>query len=229
MSHEKIASTFDEWAQSGRGESMEHGHGDVVLQIIEKLNIRAGNQVLDLGCGIGWATRILAQVSAGVQAIGVDVSPAMVAKAEELSSLRIRARYEVGRFDELDFNDGKFDHVFSMEAIYYAPDLEKALNEIFRVTKSGGEANIVLDCYSGRPTTMGWAAAVGLPMHTLSEDEWTAAFKQAGFSEVEVEHVVDRRGVGEESDFQPGHTFPDWASYQAFHEAGSLWLRAKKA
>ncbi|MFT7671585.1 MAG: hypothetical protein ACI8X5_004306, partial [Planctomycetota bacterium] len=39
MSHEKIAATFDEWATNGRGERMQDGHGDVVAQVIEKLNV----------------------------------------------------------------------------------------------------------------------------------------------------------------------------------------------
>jgi hypothetical protein len=47
----------------------------------------------------------------------------MIARAEELHSLTIRARYEVGRFEALDFPDKKFDRVFSMEALYHAVDL----------------------------------------------------------------------------------------------------------
>ena len=229
MSHEKIASTFDEWAASGRGERMEEGHGDVVEQVIEQLNIRAGNQVLDLGCGIGWATRILAGKGAGVQAIGIDASPAMVKKAEELSSLRIRARYEVGTFEALDFNDGKFDHVFSMEALYYAPDLTQAFSEIHRVLKPGGQANIVMDCYAERPSTEAWGESVGLTLQRLSEAEWKAAFEAAGFSVAKMERVVDRRGAGEESDFTPSSYYPDWAAYCAYREAGSLWVQANKA
>jgi len=229
MSHEKIASTFDEWATSGRGERMEDGHGDVVAQVIDELNIRPGFQVLDLGCGIGWATRILAAKSAGVQAIGIDASLAMVKKAEELSSLRIRARYEVGQFEALDFPDGKFDQVFSMEAIYYATDLEKALAELHRVLKSGGKADIVIDCYTGRPSTDRWSEAVGLELHQLSEDGWQAAFEAAGFTGVRTKHVVDRRGPGEEANFEPSDCFEDWPSYCAYTEAGSLWIHAEKA
>jgi ubiquinone/menaquinone biosynthesis C-methylase UbiE len=228
MSHERIASTFDEWAKSGRGENMEYGHGDVVAQVLEQLQIRAGSQVLDLGCGIGWATRRLAESGPGVQAIGIDVSPSMVAEAEKLSSLRIRARYEVGRFEDLDFNDGKFDLAFSMEALYYSPDLGKALQEMFRVLKPGGKAEIIVDCYAGRPTTEGWSEAVGLKMHVLSEADWEAAFAAAGFVDVSTQRVLDRRGAGDPETFEPGSSFPDYESYKAYHDAGSLWIRASK-
>lgn len=229
MSHEKIASVFDEWAASGRGEKMETGHGDVVEQVIEKLNIRAGNQILDLGCGIGWATRILAQKGPGVQAIGIDASPAMIKRAEELSPLTIRARYEVGQFENIDFNDGKFDLVFSMEALYYAPDLDKALSEIHRVLKPGGQAQIVMDNYVGRPTTEGWAEAVGLQMHHLSAEDWIANFEKAGFTNSRSELVVDRRGPDEDIELKPGGAFQDMDAYRAFCNAGSLWISAEKA
>jgi ubiquinone/menaquinone biosynthesis C-methylase UbiE len=229
MSHEKIASLFDDWAHSGRGERMEQGHSDVVEQVIDKLNIRPGYQVLDLGCGIGWATRILAQKNPGVQAIGLDASPAMIKKAEELSSLRIRARYDIGTFESLDFPDGKFDQVFSMEALYYSPDLGQAISEFCRVLKSGGQANVVVDCYSGRPTTDGWGEATGLELHQLTPEEWKGAFEAGGFSKVELAFVVDRRGPGEQSEFTASDSYPDWGAYQAYIEAGSLWIQAEKA
>ena len=229
MSHERIATVFDEWAAAGRGEGMQKGHGDVVDQVIERLNIKAGFQILDLGCGIGWATRILAQKGPGVQAIGVDAAPAMVKKAEELSPLTIRARYEVGHFEKLDFNDGKFNMVFSMEALYYAPDLEQSISEIARVLKSGGHAEIVMDNYEGRATTKGWAGAIGLDMHHLSPDDWKSAFEGAGLVNVACEHVVDRRGAGEEADFNPNGTYPSYEMYKSYCDAGSLWVHAEKA
>ena len=75
MTHENIISTFDSWAQDGRAEGMEEGHGDVVRQVISQLGIRPGMQSLDLGCGSGWATRLLASSAPGAGAVGVDASP----------------------------------------------------------------------------------------------------------------------------------------------------------
>lgn len=228
MSHDKIADTFDDWAAAGRGDKMEHGHGDVVEQVVERLDIRPGFQILDLGCGTGWATRLLAKTHAGVQAIGVDASKSMIAKAEELHSYTIRARYEVGHFEALDFPDAKFDLVFSMEAIYYAPDLEKALGEIHRVLKPGGKAHIVMDLWTGRPGTSGWSAGVGLSMRSHTADEWVDLFTAAGFTNVEAEAVVDRREPDEGS-FTPSSDYPDFATLVAYREAGALWMRAEKA
>lgn len=226
MSHEAIADKFDDWARQGRGKGMEHGHGDVVRQVVESLDVRPGHQILDLGCGTGWATRILAQRGTG--ATGIDVSPEMIAQAKELTSFTIRARFEVCPFETLDFPDAKFDLVFSMEALYYAVDLDKALSEILRVLKPGGTVEIVIDCYAERPMTAEWSEEMGLELHHLAEAEWRGRFEAAGFSDVTTARVLDSRGAGEAADFQVSACFKDRESYVAFHEAGSLHIRAAK-
>ena len=218
MSHEEIRTTFDAWAGNGRAEGMEEGHGDVVRQVIGQMGIRPGMQSLDLGCGHGWATRLLGKAAPGATAIGIDASPAMIAKAEETHDLTSRARYVLGTFDSLEFKDGRFDRVFSMEAIYYAPDLAAALAEVARVTKSGGEAHLLLDRFKESPQTEAWCAQVGLPMAWLSIPEWEEALRSAGFGEVTSARVEDSRGPKDPAD----------AGRVELHEAGTLWLRGLK-
>lgn len=217
MSHEKLAKTFDQWADDGRDVGMEHEHGDVTRQVIERLGIQPGEMILDLGCGNGWSTRLLARAAAGAQAIGVDVSPRMIERAEALHSLTIRARYEVGRFESLDFKAGKFDRVFSVEALYYAADLERALAEIARVLKPGGRADLVIDFYAESPTTGDWPAKTGLSMHRLGADQWCQALARAGLTETLAQRVRDTRDA---ASFDPAHA--------ASKADGSLWLCAKK-
>ncbi len=228
MSHEKIAATFDSWAQSGQAERLADAHGDVVRQVIARMNIRPGQQILDLGCGSGWATRLLGSAAPGSGAIGVDVSPSMIARAEATHDLTARARYERGAFEKLDFKDAKFDRVFSMEALYYAVDLERALSEVFRVLKPGGSADVVLDHFEESAHTQHWSTKVGLAMHRLSEAEWQAAFERAGFANVVLTRVRDSRGPGSQAEFRPSEHCPDWQTRVELHEAGSLWIHAEK-
>lgn len=228
MSHSRIASTFDSWAKSGRGDRMEDGHGDVVGQVIPQLEIKAGDQVLDLGCGTGWATRLLAKAAPGAGAVGVDIAPEMIARAEELHSFTIRARYEVSAFEELALKDDSFSHVFSMEALYYAPDIDKALAEALRVLKPGGRIDVVIDFYADNAPTEGWSEAVDAPMTWLSKADWKARFEAAGFQNVTTARVVDSRGPGEEADFEASACFPDWETWVGFRAAGSLWIHGEK-
>ena len=229
MSHSRIASTFDSWAKSGRGDRMEEGHGDVVAQVVPHLEIRPGDQVLDLGCGTGWATRMLAKVAPGAGAVGVDIAPEMVARAEALHSFTIRARYEVMAFEALGLADEAFTHVFSMEALYYAPDIDKALAEARRVLKPGGRIDVIIDFYADNAPTEGWAEAVDAPMTWLSEADWARRFEAAGFESVSTKRVVDTRGPGEQDDFEPSACFPDWETWVGFRKAGSLWIHGEKS
>jgi ubiquinone/menaquinone biosynthesis C-methylase UbiE len=71
-----------------------------------------------------------------------------------------------------------------MEAIYYSPDLDRALAECARVLSAGGTIDLVVDCFAESPSTRGWSALVGLPMHCLPEAEWRARLERAGFVDV---------------------------------------------
>jgi ubiquinone/menaquinone biosynthesis C-methylase UbiE len=228
MRHEATAKTFDTWAAVGRDAEMELEHGDVVRQVQARLEQKAGERILDLGCGNGWATRLLARAAPGASAIGVDVSPAMVERAEALHSLTIRARYEIAAFEALPFGDARFERVFSMEAIYYAADLDRSLAEIARVLVPGGRVDLVIDYYTESPHTASWTCAMAVKVHWLSTAEWIARLQRAGLADVRAERVVDARGPGSEADFAPSHCYADYATWKAIREAGSLWLTARK-
>jgi arsenite methyltransferase len=223
-----VARTFDQWASVGMDAEMEDEHGDVVRQVLPRLGLRAGEQILDLGCGNGWATRLLARAAPGCSAVGIDVAAAMVARAEALHSLTIRARYEVAAFEELPFQDARFDRAFSMEALYYAVDLARSLAEVRRVLKPGAALDAVVDYYKESPLTAKWDCAFGVSTHWLSQAEWRAALEGAGFGEVAFERLVDSRGPGLEAEFEPSHCYADYATWKAIREAGSLWIRARK-
>lgn len=225
--HARIAEVFDAWAASGRAESMEEGHGDVVRQVLDRLDVRPGERVLDLGSGNGWATRLLAAKAPGVDAVGIDCAEAMVARARERTPAGVRARFEVAAFEALPFADASFDRAFSMEAIYYAVDLARALREVRRVLRRDGRVDLVLDQYAESRPSATWSGLVGLAMQRLDVAGWRAALEAAGFADVVAERVVDRRGPGDEARFRPSAHAPDWATQVELHGAGSLWLSAR--
>tara|TARA_R110002126_G_scaffold266899_3_gene410285 strand:- start:31 stop:717 length:687 start_codon:yes stop_codon:yes gene_type:complete len=228
MSHERIIEIFDDWASTGRAEGMERGHGNAVAQVLPQMDVRAGMVSLDLGCGNGWATRMLSTLAPGASAIGIDAAPAMVKRAEELHDLTTRARYEVCTFEAIDFNDDKFDRVFSMEALYYAVDLDQAIAEIHRVLKPGGAAHILIDRFAESPQTKGWSDVMKVDMAWLPEAEWAAKFRAAGFEDVSTKRVIDSRGPGDEAEFVPGEHYATWQDRVELHEAGTLWIHAVK-
>src|SRR5258708_32568710 len=59
---EKLQHEFNRWAAAGEGEKMERHHLDITEKTIRIMNLHPGERVLDLGCGSGWATRLLARL-----------------------------------------------------------------------------------------------------------------------------------------------------------------------
>src|SRR5262249_59261877 len=87
---ENLQQEFNRWAEAGEGEKMEHHHLDITEKTIRLMDLRPGERVLDLGCGAGWATRLLARCVADGpegfgQVVGVDVSDEMIRRARVAS------------------------------------------------------------------------------------------------------------------------------------------------
>ena len=172
---------FDDWAQVGRDAGMEEGHLPRAVQVLERMQRVAGSKVLDLGCGNGWAARWIAgtERAAGPVVAGIDASSDMVAKALAIGGPCVG--FARGRFEALPFRDACFAEIFSMEAIYYAVDLDAALAEIHRVLLPGGRVYLALDYFLENTYSHSWPADLDVSMTLLGEAEWQARLEQHGF------------------------------------------------
>ena len=57
----QLREEFNQWAADGRGEEIEAHHISIAQQTIERMKLVPGNTALDLGCGAGWASRLIAR------------------------------------------------------------------------------------------------------------------------------------------------------------------------
>ncbi len=176
------ARVFDAWAKQGRDEGMQTRHALTGGPVLETLRLE-GARFLDLGCGNGWATHAAAH--RGATAIGIDIAPTMLQRAHATP----RAGYAKATFDALPFPPERFDIAFSMEALYYAPRLDAALQEAHRVIKPGGTLHALIDYYEENPASHGWPDDTGVPMHRLAETEWQHALEQARFHDVRTQRI----------------------------------------
>jgi SAM-dependent methyltransferase len=100
----------------------------------------AGRRVLDLGCGSGSNSVLLAL--RGAQVTGVDISTSLLSLAErrlDVNGLAGQARFTVGSAHDLPLPSASFDVVFGM-AILHHLDLKLVASETRRVLKPGGRA-----------------------------------------------------------------------------------------
>ena len=75
----------------------------------------AGSTLLDVGCGIGGSSRILAK-DYGFSVTGVTISPHQVQRARELTPIDVDATFKVDDAMSLSYPDASFDVVWSVEA-----------------------------------------------------------------------------------------------------------------
>jgi len=109
--------------------------------VIELAKIKAGDRVLDVGCGTGNLT-LTAKLYAGASGsvCGIDPSPEMIdvaqKKAKRMGSATV---FDVGLIEKIAFPDAAFDVVISRLVIHHLPDdlKRRGFAEVFRVLKSG--------------------------------------------------------------------------------------------
>lgn len=159
------------------------------MPVVELLAPVAGETILDLGCGDGALTRVLAD--AGCRVTGVDASPAMVAAA---AALGLDAQVMDGR--ALGF-DESFDAVFSNAALHWMRTPAEVFTGVWRALKPGGR--FVAECGGdGNVATLVWAletalarrgiAATGLnPWVFMGRDECHRLLTRAGFAVATIE------------------------------------------
>jgi SAM-dependent methyltransferase len=89
----------------------------------------------DIGCGTGATSRMLADV--GLEVVGIDLSPNMIAEAQRLNP---DLSFQVGSMTGLDFDDGHFQGICAWYSVIHIPDelLPHVFSEFRRVLRSGG-------------------------------------------------------------------------------------------
>jgi SAM-dependent methyltransferase len=106
-------------------------------RLVKFAGVRAGQQVLDVGCGTGVVAITAARLGAKVS--GLDLTPELLERARYNSQLAgLEVDWREGDVEQLPFGDGAFDVVLSQFGHIFAPRHSVALGEMLRVLKPGG-------------------------------------------------------------------------------------------
>jgi ubiquinone/menaquinone biosynthesis C-methylase UbiE len=186
---EQVQSLFDVWADNGRAEGMETGHFPMAKPAFDKLNLGPEQRYLDIGCGNGYSVRWAAS-DPTVDAIGLDLSEAMILRARALSGDFPNTRFIHAPFPLPILKAKTFDAIFSMEVFYYLKELQWALVSTIRLLKPGGLFACVVDFYEENEASHSWPEDIGIELNLLSKAGWRKEMTDVGFEIVEQTQLV---------------------------------------
>jgi ubiquinone/menaquinone biosynthesis C-methylase UbiE len=146
-----MTSSFNVHKASGYEQLMGRWSRILAPQLIEFSGVKAGERILDVGCGTGSLTFALPKAANVSEVVGIDYSPVFVEEAVRRNS---DSRISIRQADAcaLPFPDGRFDRALSLLVLHFVPETSKAVAEMRRVVRSGGVvAAAVWDHLGGMP------------------------------------------------------------------------------
>jgi ubiquinone/menaquinone biosynthesis C-methylase UbiE len=103
--------------------------------LIEQLNLKPEETVLDVGCGNGRIAEHISGVT-GAKVTGLDFATSLIKTAQERTAdKKDRLTYIVGNMDELAFEEGSFDAIISIDTLYFVENVDTAIKELKRLLK----------------------------------------------------------------------------------------------
>lgn len=107
--------------------------------VVDMADVGEGDFVLEVGCGTGFTTAEIVSRVGEENVVAVDLTPEQVMRAVA----RFKSNFILGDAENLPFKDNSFDAAISAGSIEYWPNPQKGIEEMARVTKSGGRVVIL--------------------------------------------------------------------------------------
>src|SRR5215813_7048117 len=111
----------------------------LTLPVLERISPLGINRVLDLGCGLGNTTRMLANCFTEANITGID-SDAYLLSCARAQHGNSRLHFQEGDASKLPFPDHAFDLVFTRYLLVHIPDPDLVIGEMLRLLRPGGHA-----------------------------------------------------------------------------------------
>lgn len=113
--------------------------------MLEQLDLRKGEKVLDLGCGAGVVSEYISDLT-GVHMTGIDYAASAIAEATgRTENRRQRLQFQQGNFAELDLEPESLDAVIAIDTLYWDDLLEQTITTITNALRPGGRIGIFLN------------------------------------------------------------------------------------
>ena len=227
---EQTRSAWDEIAL-GYDEFVTPSHTDLVEEAFQLLDLQPGMRLLDVASGSGALS--LPAARRGAQVVAVDLSPQMLSRLEQRARAEglTNVRANVMDAHALELEDDRFDIAASQYGVMFLPDLPRALREMRRVTRPGGQ--VLLICF-GQPEQVEFirfftgamrtvipsfrglpADPPPLPFQVADPERLRKEMEKAGLADVRVQTIR------EELVFRSAQHLWDWVTHS--NPIGAAW------
>lgn len=156
----------------------------VAQAMAEHYGLKAGDRVLDVGCGKGFLLYEFTRAVPGIEIAGLDISTYALENAKE----EVRPMLTHGHARELPFESGSFDLVISLATLHNLrlPDLDAAVREIQRVGRR--DRYIMVESYRNEPEKVNLLYWQLTCESFLAPEEWGWMYDNAGY-QGDVEYI----------------------------------------
>jgi ubiquinone/menaquinone biosynthesis C-methylase UbiE len=148
--------------------------------LIDRADLRAGQRVLDVGCGTGELALAIKRAHPDVEVTAIDPDPLALARARaKAGRAGVRIQLDRGFGDALPYADATFTRVFSSFMLHHLdpPAQRRLLTEALRVLAAGGSIHLIDFAAGAQPKVLGRRAAEQIDLD----------LRESGFSAVHVE------------------------------------------
>lgn len=218
-------SQLDAWnGESGRAWVEHVDHFDSMLApfgqaVIDRLALRSGDRVVDLGCGVGATTLSIAASVAPAMVVGVDISEPMLAVARARASAMgsPNVAFRLHDIQDEPLEPGSFEVAFSRFGVMFFPEPERAFTRVRHALVDGGRLGFI--CFQGPfdnpmilQPVMAAAAHVEMlpppgptepsPFSLADPDRVRSLLQGAGFADIRIEPGPSSADLGSAHDLE---------------------------
>lgn len=208
-------------------DQLHAGGAGTTRDVLAALEVHEGDRVLDVGCGIGGASRMAATY--GAEVTGVDLTPDFVRAATELTrltGLADRARFVAAPAEQLPLEDASFDKAFLIHVGMNVPDKQQVFAEVHRVLRPGGRFVLQEQMRLG-PGDLTWPMPWADDERTSfleTPDDYRRGLEAVGFSVGSLADVTSDTAAHETGAVSPVAVFGD-----VFAERVANYVQAARA
>ena len=151
---------------------------NVAQKMAEYYQLKAGQKVLDVGCGKAYLLYELTQIVPGLLVYGIDISQYALEHAKE----EVRDQLQYGQAQNIPFEDNEFDLVISLTTLHnlHVYDLKKAVQEIERVSK--GNSYIMVESFRNDREEVNMLYWQLTCASYYSVEEWEWLYREWGYT-----------------------------------------------